>query len=317
VHQQASAWFQQHSSTWQDWPLPRLLAAKFRLDCRISLVIPAHDEADTIGDIVATLWRALVKEAPLLDQLVVIDSDSTDRTATIAADAGATVYRADEIAAELGSHRGKGEAMWKSLFVTDGDLIVFVDGDLTSWGPHFVTGLLGPLLHDPTTQLVRAAYTRLRTGPGGSVSPDGGRLTEFVARPLLNLHWPQLGGVVQPLAGEWAARRTLLESLPIPVGYAVELSTLVDTATTHGLDAIAQVHLGARAHRHRPDRDLAVTAAELLAIVESRRHPPGPLVAELVQFQPGESVWPQPVPRPVPVVQRPPAAGVLSSRYGS
>jgi glucosyl-3-phosphoglycerate synthase len=310
VHQRATAWFERNSSTWRDWPIAGLLEAKVRLDCRISLVIPARDEADTIGDIVGTLWRSLVKEAPLLDQLVVIDSDSTDRTASVAATAGAEVYRADEIAPELGSHRGKGEAMWKSLFVTDGDLIVFVDGDLTGWGPHFVTGLVGPLLADPGTRLVRATYTRLRTRPDGTASPDGGRLTEFVARPLLSLYWPELAGVVQPLAGEWAARRSLLETLPIPIGYGVELSTLIDTAARHGLDAIAQVHLGARAHRHRSDRDLAVTSAELLAIAESRRHPPGLAAPELQQFHQGEALWPVPVARPVPVLERPPAISV-------
>ncbi len=157
MQQRARTWFERHSSVWTDWPLARLLDAKLRLDRRVSLIIPARDEADTIGDIVAVLWRALVKDAPLLDQLIVIDSDSADRTATVAAGAGATVYRAAEIAPELGSHPGKGEAIWKSLFVTDGDLLVFVDGDLTDWGPHFVTGLLGPLLDDAGTLL----------GPGG------------------------------------------------------------------------------------------------------------------------------------------------------
>jgi glucosyl-3-phosphoglycerate synthase len=310
VHPRAAEWYERHRSTWRDWPLPRLLESKSRLDSRISLVIPARDEADTIGEIVATLWRALVKEAPLLDQLVVIDSDSTDRTASVAAHAGAEVYRAAEIAPEVGSHPGKGEAMWKSLFVTDGDIIVFVDGDLTGWGPHFVTGLIGPLLADPSTQLVRAAYTRLRTHADGATSPDGGRLTEYVARPLLSLFWPELAGVAQPLAGEWAARRGLLESLPIPIGYGVELSTLIDTATRYGLDAIAQVHLGSRAHRHRSDRDLAVTAAELLALAESRRHPVGVEHAQLNQFEAGDAVWPEPVTREVPVFERPPATSI-------
>jgi glucosyl-3-phosphoglycerate synthase len=306
VDHQARAWFERHSSAWTDWPLVGLLEAKFRLDCRISLIIPARNEDATIGDIVATLWRTLVKDEPLLDQLVVIDSDSSDRTAGVAAAAGASVYRAAEIAPELGSHAGKGEALWKSLFVTDGDLLVFVDADLTRWGPHFVTGLLGPLLARPETQLVRAAYTRLRTEPGGARSPEGGRLTELVARPLLSLFWPELTGVVQPLAGEWAARRSLMESLSIPVGYGVELSTLIDTAATRGLDAIAQVHLGARAHRHRADRDLAVTAAELLAIAESRRHPPGIAGADLQQYRQGGQLWPTPVTRTVPVLERPP-----------
>nr|WP_275941308.1 glucosyl-3-phosphoglycerate synthase [Planosporangium flavigriseum] len=301
-------WFRERSSSWKDWPLDRLLEDKFRQDSRISLVIPARDEADTISDIVAGLRTAFVKDAPLLDELVVIDSDSRDATAAVAERAGATVYRASDITPEHGAYPGKGEALWKSLFVTSGDLLVFVDADLTDWGPHFVTGLLGPLLADPDTLLVRAAYTRLRTENDGSTSPDGGRVTELVARPLLSLYWPELAGVVQPLAGEWAIRRELMESLSIPVGYGVELSTLVDTATRHGLDSIAQVHLGARAHRHRTDRDLAVTAAELLVVADARRASPVGS-AELQQFlQDGD--WVRANIRPVPTHERPPAATV-------
>jgi glucosyl-3-phosphoglycerate synthase len=311
VHRRAMTWFQRRSSTADDWPVRSLLEAKTRQDCRISLVIPARDEADTVGDIVATLCRTLVKEAPLLDEVVVIDSDSTDRTASVAAESGATVYRAAEIAPELGSRRGKGEAMWKSLFVTDGDLLVFVDADLTGWGPQFVTGLLGPLLTDPSVHLVRAAYTRLLTGPDGSVSADGGRVTELVARPLLSLYWPELTGVVQPLAGEWAVRRDLIESLQIPVGYGVELSTLIDTAASHGLDAVAQVHVGARAHRHRTDREVALTAAELLAMAESRRHGRAAGEVSLQQFEPDGPTWPRPVSRPVSTEERPPAATLM------
>jgi glucosyl-3-phosphoglycerate synthase len=318
VHDRALTWFHERSSSWKDWPLDRLLEYKFRQDSRISLVIPARDEADTISEIVATLRESFVKDAPLLDELVVIDSDSTDATAVVAERAGATVFRASEIVPERGTHQGKGEALWKSLFVTSGDVLVFVDADLTDWGPHFVTGLLGPLLTEPDTLLVRAAYTRLRTENDGSTSPDGGRLTELVARPLLSLYWPELAGVVQPLAGEWAIRRELMESLSIPVGYGVELSTLVDTASRHGLDSIAQVHLGARAHRHRTDRDLAVTAAELLAVAESRRTSSGGPsgVAELQQFvQDGD--WVRPHTRPVPTHERPPAASVSGATPAS
>ena len=166
---------------------------------------------------------------------------------------------------------GKGEALWKSLLVTEGDLLVFIDADLTQWGPHFVTGLLGPLLADPGVQLVKGFYARIAAGTDGSASTEGGRVTELVARPLLSLWWPELSGVVQPLAGEWAARRELMESLSIPVGYGVELSTLLDTAATRGLDAIAQVDLGSRGHKHQTDHDLALMAAELLIVAERRR----------------------------------------------
>lgn len=283
-------------------------------------MIPARDEADTIGEIVSGLHEVLLKDAPLLDELIVIDSDSTDRTGALAEAAGATVYRSKEIAPEWGSHEGKGEALWKSLFVTTGDLLVFVDGDLTSWGPHFVTGLLGPLVHEPGTMLVRAAYTRNRTSPDGTVTPDGGRLTELVARPLISLYWPELAGVAQPLAGEWAARRELLESLPLPVGYGVELSTLVDTVQRHGLDAVAQVHLGARAHRHRSDADMALAATELLAVAESRRlgEPLAEQTVDLHQFgDVREPLDELPAARTVRVAQRPPAATIPPGTAGA
>ncbi len=174
------------------------------------------------------------------------------------------VYRAGEVLPSAGSFPGKGEALWKSLLVTKGDLLVFIDADLTRWGPHFVTGLLGPLLADEQVQLVKGFYTRVRTESDGSTSTEGGRVTELVARPLISLWWPELAGVVQPLAGEWAARRSLMESLSIPVGYGVELATLMDTSARYGLDAVAQVDLGSRAHRHQANHDLALMAAELL-----------------------------------------------------
>jgi glucosyl-3-phosphoglycerate synthase len=313
VHERAASWFRARSSTWRDWPLERVLADKARCGCRISLVIPARNEADTVAGIVATLSETLQKDAPLLDEIIVIDSDSTDDTAGVAAGAGATVYRAGEIAADLGSRPGKGEALWKSLFVADGDLLVFVDGDLTDWGPHFVTGLLGPLLADDDIQLVRAAYTRIRTDADGSVTSDGGRLTELVARPLLSLYWPELTGVAQPLAGEWAVRRSLMQELAVPVGYGVELSTLLDTAARHGLDAIAQVHLGRRAHRHRSDREMALAAVELLAVAESRRGQVTPALSEpvsLQQFEPTDDGWGELVPRSVLIDERPPVVSV-------
>ena len=187
---------------------------------------------------------------------------------------------------------------------------MFVDADLTHWGAHFVTGLLGPLLTDERVQLVRAAYARLRTETDGTVTSDGGRLTELVARPLIGLHWPELAWVAQPLAGEWAARRSLMESLPVPVGYGVELSTLVDTVARHGLDAIAQVHLGVRGHRHRPDEDLALAATELLAVASARVGGARPESLWLHQFKVDEEGWSPPTARPVTVGERPPATSV-------
>ena len=253
MHSRAQAWYGRRTWHWRDWPAKELLEGKRRADAHISVVIPARDEERTITGVVGSLRAAVVERMPLVDEVVVIDSDSADGTARAAASAGATVHRARDIAPELGAYPGKGEALWKSLLVTEGDLLVFIDADLTQWGPHFVTGLLGPLLADPGVQLVKGFYARIATGTDGSTSTEGGRVTELVARPLLSLWWPELSGVVQPLAGEWAARRELMESLSIPVGYGVELSTLLDTAATCGLDAIAQVDLGSRAPQ-APDR---------------------------------------------------------------
>lgn len=302
------AWFGRRTSRWQDWPAGELLAAKQRLGVSVSVVIPARNEQRTVAAVVGAIARALLTRIALIDELVVIDSDSTDDTAAAAAGAGAKVYRAAEILPAAGSYPGKGEALWKSLHVTTGDLLVFVDADLTSWGPHFVTGLLGPLLTDPAVQLVKGFYTRVFTGSDGSTSTEGGRVTELVARPLISLWWPQLAGVVQPLAGEWAIRRGLMESLQIPVGYGVELATLMDTAARHGLDAVAQVDLGSRAHRHQANHDLAVMSAELLAVAERRRPAGQPLLAtELRQFVRTDGQA-SPVARPVPLAERPPAA---------
>src|ERR1700734_764661 len=229
-------WFGRATSRWQDWPPAMLLAAKLRLGLSISVVIPARNEERTVAAVVGAISRSLGTRLPLIDELVVIDSDSTDSTAELAAGAGAKVYRAAEILPAAGRYPGKGEALWKSLHVTTGDLLIFIDADLTSWGPHFVTGLLGPLLSDSEVLLVKGFYTRVFTGSDGSASTEGGRVTELVARPLISLWWPELAGVVQPLAGEWAARRSLMESLRIPVGYGVELATLMDTVWGHGLD---------------------------------------------------------------------------------
>jgi len=324
VHSRAQAWYGRRTWHWRDWPDGVLLEGKRRAGARISVVIPARDEERTIKGVVSSLRAAVMERIPLVDEVVVIDSDSADGTAAAAARAGATVHHARDIAAELGSYPGKGEALWKSLLVTEGDLLVFIDADLTRWGPHFVTGLLGPLLAEPSVLLVKGFYARVTAGTDGSTSTEGGRVTELVARPLLGLWWPELSGVIQPLAGEWAARRELMESLPIPVGYGVELATLLDTAARHGLDALAQVDLGSRAHKHQTDHDLALMAAELLMVAERRRpvtrvagaegesEPDGPLLTQFLR----EDGQVRPVSRPVPTRERPPVAGLVSGASG-
>ncbi len=263
-----SAWGESHTHHWDDWTLADLMAAK--AGHMVSLVVPARNEAATVGDVVSRVREALVDTVSLLDEIVVIDSDSTDDTYDVATDAGAVVHRSAEIRPDLGSVPGKGEAMWKSQFVTTGDVIVFMDADLLDWDTHFVPGLLGPLLTRPGVALVKGFYERPMLSADAAVPFEGGRVTELVARPLIRLLFPELAGLHQPLAGEWAVRRELFEQLSVPTGYAVELASLVDTVRARGLDAIAQVDLGTRAHRHQSLRDLSGMSTQILAAALSR-----------------------------------------------
>ncbi len=301
MHEAAAAWFERGTSSWTDWPLERLLAAKG--STTVSVVVPAKNEADTIAGIVAGIHSVLVEQSGLVDELIVMDSDSSDDTAQLAQAAGAVVHATRTVRPDLGWHPGKGEALWKSQFVTAGDVLVFIDADLTGWGTHFVTGLLGPLLTNSDAALVKGFYDRvLDDGSSGPVTPQGGRVTELVARPLLNLHWPALASVVQPLAGEWAIRRSVFEKLSVPVGYGVELAVLLDVVTSHGLDAVAQVDLGARAHSHQSVHDLGVMAAEIIAVAHRRLGLAEPDAAELWQFD--RTATPPWRGRPVPVIER-------------
>ncbi|MER7004695.1 glucosyl-3-phosphoglycerate synthase [Dactylosporangium sp. NPDC000555] len=300
MHPIAIDWFSRRTSSWRDWPADELLDAKG--DTMVSVVLPALDEEPTVGEIVTGI-RTL---GPIVDELVVIDSGSVDRTAEVAAAAGATVHHRDDILPSTGSRPGKGEVLWKALAVTKGDIVVYVDADLTDFRPHFVTGLLGPLLDDPGTLMVKAFYDRplLDLSAAG-----GGRVTELAARPLLNAHFPELAGVVQPLAGEYAARRTLLESLPFAAGYGVETGLLIDTYRRHGLDAVAQVDLGQRTHGHQDTAALGRMAATIVHTVNARVSPGNPLWPTLTQFERHDSAA---VPRVTPVAHpdRPPMRSI-------
>ena len=266
MHDDAQDWFAARTSVVTDWTRERLLTAKG--PTRVSVVLPALDEEPTVGRIVSSIHHSLgegvAPDRRVVDELVVIDSNSTDQTAAVARAAGARVVSRDDVLPALPAVSGKGEAMWRSLAVTTGDIVVFIDADLQSFTPAYITGLLGPLLVEPTVQLVKAVYERPLVQGSTVVNAGGGRVTELVARPLLNLLWPELAGVVQPLAGEYAARRSLLESLPFPVGYGVEIALLIDTFERHGLEALAQVDLGVRVHRHHDERRLGRMSAEIM-----------------------------------------------------
>lgn len=277
------AWLRARTYSSTQWSVPELVAAK--RGATVSVVLPARDESATVGSIVRALRRDLMTEEPLIDELVVIDACSTDGTAAVAAAAGARVFHQSTILPALGDRPGKGEALWKSLHVTSGDVVTFVDADLKAFDSQFVAGLVGPLLTEPSVSFVKAFYDRPLVDGGTVLPAGGGRVTEILARPLLNLHWPQLAGFVQPLAGEYAARRELLEAIPFLSGYGVEIAMLVDVVAEVGLAAMAQVDLGSRLHRNSSDETLGRMACEVYLAALSRLVPCGPVAGhELVQF---------------------------------
>ncbi|MEV7996754.1 glucosyl-3-phosphoglycerate synthase [Streptomyces sp. NPDC086077] len=264
--EEVERWLSTRSWSLADRPLHKILAAKRGTGQSISVVLPALNEEETVGDIVAAIRHDLMEQVPLVDEVVVVDSGSTDRTSEVAAAAGARVAHRDAILARIPPVPGKGEVLWRSLLVTRGDIVCFIDADLREFSSDFVTGIVGPLLTDPDIALVKGMYDR----PLGNAAGQGGRVTELMARPLLNLHWPQLAGFVQPLGGEYAARRSLLEQLPFPVGYGVELGMLVDSLHLVGLDALAQVDVGVRKHRHQDGQALGRMAAAIYRTAQLR-----------------------------------------------
>ncbi|MFB6785439.1 glucosyl-3-phosphoglycerate synthase [Streptomyces olivaceus] len=312
--EEVERWLNARSWSAGDRPLQRLLAAKHATGQSVSVVLPALDEEATVGGIVAVIRRELMERAPLVDEIVVVDSGSGDRTSQVAAAAGARVVHRDAILPRIPAVPGKGEVLWRSLLVTGGDIVCFVDADLREFSPDFVSGIVGPLLTDPDVHLVKAMYDRPLTvsdGPAaGRTAPgEGGRVTELVARPLLNLHWPRLAGFVQPLGGEYAARRSLLERLPFPVGYGVELGMLVDSLHLVGLDALAQVDVGVRVHRHQDGRALGRMAAAIYRTAQLRLARGHLVRPTLTQFERGVDGF-EPHTYAVDTEERPPMAEI-------
>jgi glucosyl-3-phosphoglycerate synthase len=246
-------WFAEntfHADEFDD--LLRLVALKQEQGLTISLALPALNEEQTVGKVIRTLQRALQRKAPLLDEIVLMDSDSTDRTRRIAESLGLPVYIHQQVLPQHGGRPGKGEALWKSLYVTRGDLILWIDTDIVNIHPRFVYGLLGPLLTRRDLMLTKGFYLRpIRVGRSVQAG-GGGRVTELTARPLLNLFYPALSGLIQPLSGEYAGRRRALEQLPFSSGYGVEIGLLIDVLEQFGLGAIGQVDLEERIHHNQP-----------------------------------------------------------------
>jgi glucosyl-3-phosphoglycerate synthase len=231
--------------------LHELLALKHQQGVTISLALPALNEEQTVGKVINVMKKELMDKIPLLDEIVLIDSNSTDQTRKIAAQAGVPVYIHQQLLERLGARVGKGEALWKSMLVTRGDIIVWIDTDIVNIHPRFVYGIIGPLLLNPQVQLVKGFYHRpLKVGK--KMQAGGGRVTELTARPLLNLFYPELSGLVQPLSGEYAGRRQALERVPFSSGYGVETGLLIDIFERYGLNAIAQVDLLERIHHNQP-----------------------------------------------------------------
>jgi glucosyl-3-phosphoglycerate synthase len=262
---QLARWLGERRYDGRGFALDELLAAKATT---IAVILPTRECAATIGPILERI--APLRAAGLLDELLVIDADSLDGTAAVAREHGARVVSESSVRPELGAARGKGDAMWRAAAATTAELLVFLDADTVDFDPGFVTGLLGPMLLDPSLALVKGTFRRPLALGGRVQEGEGGRVTELVARPLLNLHFPSLSGFTQPLSGEIAIRRDLFERLSVPVGYGVEIAMLIDALALAGLDGLAEVDLGTRQNRHQSLRALSAMAGEVMVAVERR-----------------------------------------------
>ncbi len=251
-----------HHSQFRD--LDKLVAAKKEQDLTISLCLPTLNEAETIGKEVILFQSELVNYHPLLDEIAVIDSGSDDDTLTIAKNFGADTYLADDILPDIEPKKGKGENLWKAIYQLKGDIIVYIDADISNVHPRFVYGLVAPLIYNEETQYVQAFYDRPLNVSGESQKSGGGRVTEILIRPLFSLFFPDLTGIIQPLSGEYAVRREVLEEIHFPIGYGVETSHLIDVYTKFGLNAFAQSDLDQRVHENKPTQELGKMAFGIL-----------------------------------------------------
>src|SRR5918998_971491 len=277
----AREWFEKRSYSHEGFKdVEKLARRKRELGFTESLVLPSRNVADTIGGIVERI-NALNEEAPLgtplVDQTLVVDADSPDGTAEVAAARGAEVYSENELLSLYGDAHGKGDAMWRSLSVAKGDLVMFADADTKDFKPQFVYGTLGPILSVPGVRFVKGAFRRPFKSNEAVEIDGGGRVTELTTKPLFNLFYPELAGFVQPLAGEFVADKDLFRSIPFLTGYAVETGIMIDTYKKVGLDAMAQVDLGTRQNRHQPLRDLSRMSYAVLRAVARRMRQEGRL----------------------------------------
>lgn len=314
-------WFARRTFHHRDFAdLEALRQTKEEQGVAVSACIPALNEEGTIGPIVSRIRSRLMEKVPLIDELVVVDSLSDDDTVRVAEKAGAAVVQDRDILPDLEPASGKGEAMWKSLFVLKGDIILWLDADIENFHPRYVYGPVGTLLRNPDVRYAKAFYDRpIRFGRAFR-SSEGGRVTELTARPILNLFWPELGQVIQPLAGEYAGRREALSEIPFFTGYGIEIGMLIDLVERFGVEAIAQVDLDSRVHRNRTIAELSRMAFAILQAVVMRLDSSGridlltELNTSLTQFSKEGKRYRAAV-TDLEILERPPAASIPEYRH--
>ena len=276
----SAEWFRHRSYDYRQFSdLGEMGRRKRELGLTVSAVLPCRNVADTVGTIIDEIHAVNERAAgeKLVDQILAVDADSADGTAEVAAARGAEVYSENELLSHYGEAHGKGDAMWRSLSVARGDLIMYIDADTRDFKPQLVYGVLGPILYVPEVRFVKAAYRRPFKSHETIEIDGGGRVTELTAKPLFNLYYPELAGFVQPLAGEFVAAKELFCSIPFLTGYAVETGIMIDVLKRVGLGAMAQVDLGTRQNRHQPLRDLSRMSYAVLRAVARRLRQEGRL----------------------------------------
>jgi len=306
-----------HHSIFAD--LKNLVELKENSGLTISLCIPTLNEEKTIGKEIVILKSELMNRYPLLDEIAVVDSGSDDRTLEVASSFGADTYLSTEILPEEGSRMGKGENLWKAIYQLKGDIIVYIDADIKNIHPRFAYGLIGPLVLKPEVSYVKAFYDRPLAFSDSIRPSGGGRVTEILTRPLFSIFFPELTAIIQPLSGEYAVRRGVLEAIPFPVGYGVETSHLIDVYLKHGMKAFAQTDLDQRVHRNQETRDLGKMSFGILQTFLKRLRRYGIIHSEddyptiLRQFQAHDDLY-ETIEWDIPEHERPPMITIPAYR---
>jgi glucosyl-3-phosphoglycerate synthase len=272
-------WFEKYKFKCESFrDIKRLISIKKEKKLKVSIVIPTLNEESTIGKVISTIKSPLMDKQKLIDEIIVVDSGSTDNTEQVVKKSGAKFYYAEKCLKSVGKAKGKGENLWKSVYLAEGDIICWIDADIKNIHPRFVYGLLGPLLVHDDIKFTKAFYQRPIKVGEELVPLGGGRVTELTARPLFNMYFPRLSGFIQPLSGEYAAKRDVLEKIPFFTGYGVETAMLIDIVKKFGLRACAQVDLKKRVHRNQKLPSLSKMAFGILQVFAKRANSMGKLI---------------------------------------